>query len=131
MNTIVPQRAPQLSIKTFQILHGKFVLVTGPVGAGKSTLLSAILGEVPQLLGSVELLGSVAYCSQIPWILQGTVQHNITFGETFDEERFSQVVEACCLTPDLRQLANGADTVIGERGSITIYHDISRFQDMS
>lgn len=116
MNTIVPQRAPQLSIKTFQILHGKFVLVTGPVGAGKSTLLSAILGEVPQLLGSVELLGSVAYCSQIPWILQGTVQHNITFGETFDEERFSQVVEACCLTPDLRQLANGADTVIGERG---------------
>lgn len=116
MNTIVPQRAPQLSIKTLQILQGKFVLVTGPVGAGKSTLLSAILGEIPQLLGTVELLGSVAYCSQIPWILQGTVQHNITFGETFDEERFSQVVEACCLTPDLRQLANGADTVIGERG---------------
>ena len=74
MNTIIPQRAPHLSIKTFQLLHGKFVLVTGPVGAGKSTLLQAILGEVPQTTGALELLGSVAYCSQIPWILQGLVQ---------------------------------------------------------
>ncbi|CAK9068911.1 unnamed protein product [Durusdinium trenchii] len=116
MNTIIPQRAPQLSIKAFQLLHGKFVLVTGPVGSGKSTLLSSILGEVPQLAGALELLGSVAYCAQIPWILQGTVQHNITFGDVYDAERFSQVVDACSLAPDLRQLSNGADTVIGERG---------------
>lgn len=116
MNTIIPQRAPHLSIKTLQILQGKFVLVTGPVGAGKSTLLSAILGEVPQVIGTLELLGSIAYCSQIPWILHGTVQHNITFGESYDEGKFSRVIEACSLAPDLRQLANGAGTIIGERG---------------
>ncbi len=116
MNTIIPQRAPHLSIKALQILHGKFVLVTGPVGAGKSTLLSAILGEVPQVIGTLELLGSIAYCSQIPWILHGTLQHNITFGESYDEGKFSRVIEACSLAPDLRQLANGAGTIIGERG---------------
>eukprot|EP00438_Fugacium_kawagutii_P029859 Skav235138 [mRNA] locus=scaffold321:411514:413166:- [translate_table: standard] len=94
MNTIIPEPAPHLSIKTFQLLQGKFVLVTGPVGAGKSTLLAAILGEVPQSTGCLELLGSTAYCAQIPWILQGTVQHNITFGEHYDADEFSQVVQA-------------------------------------
>ena len=32
---------PHLTVKALQILHGKFVLIAGPVGAGKSTLLSA------------------------------------------------------------------------------------------
>ena len=92
------------------------MLITGPVGAGKSTLLTAMLGEVPQLFGSLELLGSVAYCPQMPWILTGTIQHNITFGDTFQQEKFDQVVQACCLAPDFRQMNKGAETIIGERG---------------
>lgn len=121
MNTIIPQRAPHLSIKTLQILQGKFVLVTGPVGAGKSTLLSAILGEVPQVIGTLELLGSIAYCSQIPWILHGTVQHNITFGESYDEGKISRVIEACSLAPDFGERGRyfrGSKRLNGSNGDL-------------
>ncbi|CAE7946758.1 Abcc2, partial [Symbiodinium sp. KB8] len=79
-------------------------------------LLSAILGEVPQLAGRIELLGSVAYCAQIPWLLHGTVQDNITFGKRYDEEKFSKVVDVCSLRPDLALLQDGQATIIGERG---------------
>ena len=39
---------------------GRFVAVLGPNGAGKSTLLSAILGLLPLVAGSVEVLGGPA-----------------------------------------------------------------------
>lgn len=111
-----PARQVHLKVNLLEVLHGKFALITGPVGCGKSTLLSAILGEVPQLAGRIELLGSVAYCAQIPWLLHGTVQDNITFGKRYDEEKFSKVVDVCSLRPDLALLQDGQATIIGERG---------------
>jgi hypothetical protein len=32
---------------------------------------------------------------------------NITFGQTFDEERYWKVIEDACLLPDLQLLADG------------------------
>jgi len=105
-----------LSVPVMEVLRGKLVFVCGPVGAGKSTLISGLLGEVPQLAGRVELLGTVGYCAQIPWIMQGTVRDNILCGVTFDSAKFEAVIKACALETDLRQLDKGAATIIGERG---------------
>lgn len=60
--------------------------VCGSVGAGKSSLLSAILGEVSHIRGDpirVDIPdgGSIAYCSQAPWIIAGSVKENIEFGQ--------------------------------------------------
>eukprot|EP00931_Biecheleriopsis_adriatica_P029201 TRINITY_DN17370_c0_g1_i1.p1 TRINITY_DN17370_c0_g1~~TRINITY_DN17370_c0_g1_i1.p1 ORF type:complete len:1189 (+),score=219.29 TRINITY_DN17370_c0_g1_i1:514-3567(+) len=109
-------RQVTLSVSLLEVLQGKLVFVCGPVGAGKSTLLSAFLGEVPQHSGRVELLGSVAYCAQVSWILHGTVRENIIFGREYNEEQFQKVVQVCALEHDLQQLKDGASTIIGERG---------------
>jgi len=48
---------PILSEVSLTIGNGEFVAVLGPNGAGKSTLMKAILGLVPLVTGSVNVLG--------------------------------------------------------------------------
>ncbi|XP_039258783.2 ATP-binding cassette sub-family C member 4-like isoform X1 [Styela clava] len=95
---------------------GKLVAVIGPVGAGKSSLLSAILGELPAAKGKATVHGNVVYSNQVPWIFSGTVRENILFSEEFDQERYHEVIQACCLNKDLNLLIDGDMTLIGERG---------------
>lgn len=111
--TVVP---PSLRLDSLEIHRGEFVLVVGAVGAGKSTLLAGLLNEVPMDTGTVTIRGSVAYCNQVPWIMQGTVKDNILMGTAYDEERFQTVIDKCALVTDLAELKDGKDTLIGERG---------------
>ena len=57
----------------------------------------AILGELPLDSGEVMSRGKIAYASQEPWIFNGTIKYNITFGQHFHEERYNEVIEACAL----------------------------------
>ena len=60
--------------------------------------------------------GSLAYCSQVPWIPPGTLRDAILFGSPYDEERYERSVDAAALRPDLEALPAGDLTEIGERG---------------
>ncbi|KAI8894568.1 P-loop containing nucleoside triphosphate hydrolase protein [Globomyces pollinis-pini] len=95
----------------------ELVAICGPVGSGKTSLLHAILGDVNKTGGQL-YVGSkkIAFVSQSPWILSGTIKSNILFGAPFDKERFEQVIEVCALTRDLTLFPNGVDTILGERG---------------
>jgi ABC-type multidrug transport system fused ATPase/permease subunit len=53
---------------------------------------------------------------QIPWTALGTVRDNILFGKPYDEAFYRKVLHACALEPDLRIMADGDQTWIGERG---------------
>lgn len=66
--------------------------VVGRVGSGKSSLVSALLGEMQCGSGRVALGGPIAYVAQQPWIINDTVENNITFGLDYDEERWNSVV---------------------------------------
>ena len=92
------------------------LVVVGPVGCGKSTLLSAILGETPLVEGSVRSRGSFALVQQEPSVFSASVRENILFGKSEDSERLAQILRVCQLQPDLAQLSNGLDTLIGEAG---------------
>ncbi|KAK6056899.1 ABC transporter, ATP-binding protein, partial [Cooperia oncophora] len=69
-----------------------------------------------KLRGIVGLHGKVAYVPQQPWIQNMTLRDNILFGKPFDRRRYNQVLSACALKPDLKMLANGDLTEIGEKG---------------
>ena len=58
----------------------------------------------------------ISYASQTPWIVNSTVQENITFGQPLDEKRYKEVIAATCLDMDLKTLPAGDQTEIGERG---------------
>ena len=57
--------------------------------------------------------GSVAYASQLPWILNMTLRDNILFGRRLDEEVYARVIEASGLKQDLEVLPAGHFTEIG------------------
>ena len=97
--------------------RGEMTAVIGTVGSGKSALLQAIVQELPVSSGEViRQYSTLAYASQDPWIMDGTVKDNIMMGLPLDEEWYSQVVRACGLVLDFEQLRDGDQTVVGDRG---------------
>uniref|UniRef100_A0A8C5ADF5 ATP-binding cassette, sub-family C (CFTR/MRP), member 9 n=1 Tax=Gadus morhua TaxID=8049 RepID=A0A8C5ADF5_GADMO len=110
---------------------GQLTMIVGQVGCGKSSLLLAMLGEMQILNGRVSWSNdfdsevqsnpiknrySVAYAAQKSWLLNATVEENITFGSPFSKQRYKAVIEACSLQPDIDLLPFGDQTEIGERG---------------
>lgn len=98
------------------VKKGQLTAVVGRVGTGKSTLISSVLGDNFKSSGQVVVRGSIAFVPQQPWIMNATLRDNITFGLRFDPTFYDQVLDACSLKPDMKMLADGDLTEIGERG---------------
>ncbi|THW98759.1 P-loop containing nucleoside triphosphate hydrolase protein [Aureobasidium pullulans] len=94
---------------------GKFHIVTGSLGSGKSTLLKAILGELKITQGSISAPGIIAYCDQLPWLWNATVEENITGPHERDETWLQRVLWACGLDQDMQHMSKGS--TVGEGGS--------------
>nr|XP_033799380.1 canalicular multispecific organic anion transporter 1 [Geotrypetes seraphini] len=107
---------PAIKNVDLDIKPGKLVAVVGSVGSGKSSLISAMLGEMDNVKGYINIKGSVAYVPQQAWIQNDTLQANILFGSQLDEKRYQKVLELCALLPDLELLPAGDKTEIGEKG---------------
>ncbi|KAJ3317941.1 hypothetical protein HDV06_001051 [Boothiomyces sp. JEL0866] len=90
--------------------------IVGSVGCGKSSLLASIIGQMDKIRGDMAVKGTVAYCSQQPWIITGTIEQNILFHLPKRKEWLDKVVEMCGLLPDLALLPGGLQTEIGENG---------------
>ncbi|KAJ2612632.1 hypothetical protein EV177_002889 [Coemansia sp. RSA 1804] len=58
----------------------------------------------------------IAYVAQEAWLRNATIRENILFGEPYDLERYEEVLRICALKPDLRILAAGDMSEVGERG---------------
>ena len=109
---------------------GERVALVGPSGAGKSTVLHLFLGFLRPDAGTVTVGGvdlaaadldawrsQVAWVGQSPYILAGTIADNIRLGRpdaTDDDVRRAAVSADAASFIDA--LAEGYDTVVGERG---------------
>ncbi|XP_056011170.1 ATP-binding cassette sub-family C member 4-like isoform X2 [Ostrea edulis] len=109
---------PSFALKNINldVKQGELLAVVGSVGSGKSSLLMCLLKELPPAMGKLHVNGIMGYASQIPWVVSGTLQDNITFGDDVKEERYSKVLQACALYKDLDQMRLGDQTLVGERG---------------
>ncbi|PYI08342.1 P-loop containing nucleoside triphosphate hydrolase protein [Aspergillus sclerotiicarbonarius CBS 121057] len=108
---------PVLRDLTFKVPRGQLTMIVGAVGCGKSTLLYTLLRETKVYKGSI--LGSLdeaAFCSQSPWVINTTVQQNITGDFALDPRWYATVVQACALSLDLAQLPQGDQTIVGSQG---------------
>lgn len=67
--------------------------------------------------------GRLSYCAEVPWLRQGSVRENIRLlpddaPESAKERKwYRRVIEACALEQDLRVLAKGDRTMVGEGGA--------------
>jgi ABC-type multidrug transport system fused ATPase/permease subunit len=109
---------PVLSSLNLIIEPGTLVGIVGPVASGKSSLLDAILDEMNLVHGQLNTnSSSFSYAAQSPWIFADTLRNNILVYRTFDEQRYRNVIYACCLDVDLTLFGSSGDlTMIGERG---------------
>ncbi|KAF8941210.1 hypothetical protein BGZ47_007463 [Haplosporangium gracile] len=112
----ITEPLPTLTNINLTVPHGSLTAVVGRVGQGKSSLMSALIGEMYKCQGRVIVSGSVAYVSQVAWILNGSLRDNILFGAPFDQSKYDRIVESAGLLPDIRILPAGDASEIGERG---------------
>ncbi|MEZ3115492.1 ABC transporter ATP-binding protein [Halobaculum sp. MBLA0147] len=109
---------------------GDTVAFVGPTGAGKSTLVKLLLRLYDTDTGAIRIDGhdvrdvetaslrsSIGYVSQDTFLFDGSVADNVRYGE-FDADR--EAVVAACEAAEadefVRNLPDGYDTRIGERG---------------
>ncbi|KAG6794912.1 multidrug resistance-associated protein 4 [Apis mellifera caucasica] len=100
-----------------QIESGKLYAIVGSVGAGKSSFLQLILKELQQSQGEIQINGTVSYVSQEAWLFSGTVRNNILFGQSYDKEKYNEVIKVCALIKDFQQFNYGDRTLVGDRGA--------------
>lgn len=96
-----------------QIPRGSLACIFGSIGSGKTALLEGLLGEMRQTRGHVVFGGNIGLVTQTPWIQSTTLRDNIVFGEEDDSMKLQEVVRACALESDLRELPDGIHTEIG------------------
>lgn len=108
--------SPAVSDLNVEIRDKTLAAIVGPVGSGKSTFLNVLLGEVKIDSGEVMVNGKVSYCSQEPWVFEGTIRDNVVFVEDYNERRYKRVLKVCALERDLELLPRGDLTIVGERG---------------
>ncbi|KAK1597503.1 ABC transporter [Colletotrichum navitas] len=108
---------------TIDIQRGAVTVVVGPVGSGKSSFLSAILGNListspvaKPTAGRGCQRDDAAYCSQTPWLENGTVRQNILGASFYEQKWYDTVVSACALEADMQALPKGDFTLVGSKG---------------
>ena len=47
--------------------------------------------------GSVQVTGTVAYCSQDAWVYSATLRDNVLFGNPYQKDWYDRVIHACAL----------------------------------
>ncbi|KAF2228115.1 P-loop containing nucleoside triphosphate hydrolase protein [Elsinoe ampelina] len=100
------------------VTKGQLHLVIGVVGSGKSTLLKTMVGETAVTSGKVLMSTyDTSFCDQVPWLWNGSIKENILGEEDLNEGWFNQVIWACGLNEDFRQLAKGAESKCGDDGT--------------
>ncbi len=109
---------------------GETVAFVGESGAGKSTILNLLVGfgqpsegEIyidGQPLSEVSLRSYRKFLAVVPQntiLFSGSVRENILYGTTgVTEEKFEDVLKKSGLESVIKNLPNGADTMVGEHG---------------
>lgn len=114
-----------------QIKAGEFVAIIGKSGIGKTTLIRLIMNYLNPYEGSIVLndgkgnfiesnAGVRQYISYVPQgntLFSGTIEENIRMGRPdATEEEIEEALKAACAYEFVKELENGLQTVLGERG---------------
>jgi len=114
----------------FSISKGTSVGIIGSSGAGKTTLADLILRLFNPTSGEILLdgvtarkfnleswRGCIGYISQDLFILQDSIRNNIRFYDgRISDQRILKAVESAYLSDLIKQLPQGLDTLVGDRG---------------
>ncbi|MCP3875045.1 MAG: ABC transporter ATP-binding protein [Desulfobacteraceae bacterium] len=118
-----------LSDINLDIDSGASIGISGPPGSGKTSLTQLI----PRLYNTNKgkicidnidvtsihldfLRGHIALMPQESFLFSGTIRENIMMGQDMNENRLEQILKVCCLKDTIKEMPDGFDTIVGERG---------------
>jgi len=113
-----------------KIKAGDTIAVVGRVGAGKTTLLQTITRLLDTPAGTIFVDGwnvrqisletlrkNIGFVTQEVFIFSDTIRNNVLFGRTgVSQDHLETVLRAADIFEDTKNLENGLDTFLGERG---------------
>jgi ATP-binding cassette subfamily B protein len=117
---------------SLHIPAGQHVGIVGPTGSGKSSLLSLLMRMRDPDQGTVmyddidvrylsleSFRSGLAYVPQEHILFSMTLRENITLGvQAAPDEDIAEALRVSCLDRDIAQLADGLETIVGERGTM-------------
>lgn len=125
---------PVLQDISFNAQSGQKIAFAGPSGGGKTTLFALIerfyepgsgsvfIGETPiNELSMKSWRDQIGYVSQENAMMAGTIRENLCYGlediENIPDDRLWKVAEMAYADQFIKELPNGLDTKVGERGT--------------
>jgi ABC-type multidrug transport system fused ATPase/permease subunit len=121
---------PVLDGVTLEVPAGRTIALIGQTGSGKTTLTSLVPRFYDTTAGRVLVDGvdvrdvtltslrrAIGVISQDPFLFSATVRENITFGAPgLDDAEVERIARLAQADEFVRELPDGYDTIIGERG---------------
>lgn len=111
---------------------GEFIGISGPSGAGKTTFADLLVGLFPPQQGRISVSGRpldgatlaswrdrISYISQDPFLFHDTVRRNLAWANAqVSEAEICNALELAGASALVRQMEQGLETVVGERGTL-------------
>jgi ATP-binding cassette subfamily B protein len=123
-----PETSHGIQNINFALERGTLTVITGRIGSGKTTLLQVLQGLLTADRGELRWNGKAiedaatffvppfsSYTSQVPRVFSDSLKENILMGIP-EDERLEEALELAVLKPDLAQMADGLETLVGPRG---------------
>jgi ABC-type multidrug transport system fused ATPase/permease subunit len=130
--TYPTKKLPAVKDISISIKQGEVVSFVGPSGAGKTTIIDVILGVLNPDSGNAKIQGhpplsaiklwpgAIGYVPQDVMISNGTIRQNVCLGYSsseVEEDDIWQALEVAQLAEFIRELPEGLDTPVGDRGT--------------
>ncbi len=121
---------PTLKNIQLEAKPGQMVALVGSTGAGKSTIVNLLTRFYEYNEGSITVDGielnkmdkqslrsQIGYVTQDAFLFNDTVRHNLLLADrSASDEQMWNALEAANAAGFVRELSNGLDTIVGERG---------------